>query len=105
MSGSDDKTIRVWDVNTRQAIKILTGHNNAVRYARFSLNGKLIISCDTKSEIKIWRVSIFELITTINTGHSNIWCCDSTSNGEYFLTSEYANRECSVKKWDFRLLN
>ena len=89
VSGSDDKTIRVWDVNTKQAIKTLTGHNNAVRYVRFSLNGKLIISCShaAKSEIKIWRVSNSELITTINTGQKDIWYCDLTSNGEYFLTS------------------
>ena len=70
VSGSDDKTIRVWDVNTRQAIKTLTGHNNEVRYVRFSQNGKLIISCscEQESELKIWRVSNFELIATINTG-------------------------------------
>ena len=107
VSGSDDKTIRVWDVNTRQAIKTLTGHNNGVWYARFSKNGKLIISCshESKSDIKIWRVSSSELITTINTGQKNIWNCDLTSKDEYFLTSEYVyNAPNSVKKWDFRSL-
>ena len=69
VSGSDDKTIRVWDVNTKQAIKTLTGHNNSVYYVRFSQNGKLVISCDygNTSEIKIWRVLNYELVTTINT--------------------------------------
>ena len=89
VSGSNDSTIRVWDVNTKQAIKTLTGHNN-VEYVRFSLNGRLLISCsnDNNSEIKIWRVSNSEVITTINTGQSGVWHCDLTSNGEYFLTSE-----------------
>ena len=53
-SGSDDTTIRVWDVKTGQTIKTLTGHINWVRSLAVIADGTL--ASGSYREIKIWTL-------------------------------------------------
>ena len=43
-SGSDDKTVRVWHVETGECIKTFEGHNGSVNSVCFSSDGKKIAS-------------------------------------------------------------
>ncbi|MDE0313890.1 MAG: hypothetical protein OXM61_03230, partial [Candidatus Poribacteria bacterium] len=44
VSGSDDKTIRLWDTNTGEHIRTLSGHTNSVNGVSFSPDGTTIVS-------------------------------------------------------------
>ena len=44
VSGSDDKTLKVWDAATGQETLTLKGHTDAVRSVAFSPDGKRIVS-------------------------------------------------------------
>jgi len=56
ISGSEDNTIKVWDVNTRQAILSLEGHTGVVlAVATHPLDKSTIISGGMDSTIKIWN--------------------------------------------------
>ncbi|MDB9356222.1 protein kinase, partial [Nodularia spumigena CS-587/03] len=43
-SGSDDKTIKLWNVLTGKDISTLTGHNYSIRSIAFSSDGKILAS-------------------------------------------------------------
>ena len=44
VSGSADKTVRVWDVASREELDVLAGHESSVRFVAFSPDGLRIVS-------------------------------------------------------------
>jgi WD40 repeat protein len=56
-SGSEDGTIKLWDVNTGEEIRTLKGHSWRVRSVAFSPDGRLIASGSGDWTIKLWDVN------------------------------------------------
>ena len=69
VSGSDDKTIKVWNLHTGELRHTLTGHSNSVYCVAISPDGKTIISGSSDKTIKVWNLYTGELRNTL-TGHS-----------------------------------
>ncbi len=64
-TGSDDNTIKLWEVKTGQEIATLSGHSWSVTGLIFDLTGEFLISSSKDKTIKIWRVSNQEEIITL----------------------------------------
>ncbi len=56
-SGSDDQTVRLWDIHTGECKRILQGHNNWVRSVAFSPDGKLLASGSGDHSVKLWETN------------------------------------------------
>ncbi|MCA9194477.1 MAG: protein kinase [Planctomycetales bacterium] len=56
ISGSDDKTVRVWDVDAQSATAVFTGHPSAVIHAAF-LDEQRAISVDKSGQAIIWDIA------------------------------------------------
>jgi len=58
VSGSGDKTIRVWDASTGvEMLPPLQGHNNRVQSVAFSPDGSKIVSGSDDKTIRVWDAS------------------------------------------------
>jgi len=55
-SGSGDKTIKLWDVETWDEIRTLKGHSFGVNSVTFSPDGRLLASGSEDETIKLWDV-------------------------------------------------
>ena len=62
ISGSDDKSIKIWDINSHKCINTLNGHTSTV-YSVFAINN-LIISGSSDKSIKIHEYITNEQIFT-----------------------------------------
>ena len=69
-SGSDDYTIKLWNIETGKEIKTLTGHSSFVFTVSFSPDGKTLASGSYDKTIKLWNVATGKEIKTL-TGHSD----------------------------------
>jgi WD40 repeat protein len=56
ISGSYDKTVRLWNVTNGKLLKTLTGHSGHVTSVAFHPNGKQVASCAYENTVRIWTV-------------------------------------------------
>ncbi|MDJ0707712.1 MAG: DnaJ domain-containing protein [Leptolyngbyaceae cyanobacterium MO_188.B28] len=73
VSGSFDKTVKLWSVNSGQLLSTVTGHSREVNCVAFSPNSKLFASGSGDKTIKVWEVVSGRLICTLGgpfSGHS-----------------------------------
>jgi WD40 repeat protein len=52
----DDDTIHIWDVETREEIFSLYGHNDAITGLQFTADGKLLLSTSADGTIRLWGI-------------------------------------------------
>ena len=57
VSGSDDNTIRIWNVEGGKEDKRLSGHSHAVRSVAWSPNGERIVSGSADRTIRVWKAT------------------------------------------------
>ena len=70
VSGSDDNTIILWNVETGQKLHTLKGHNGPVYSVNFSPDGKTLVSGSDDKTIKLWNVEKPQEIHTLK-GHDD----------------------------------
>ena len=68
-SGSNDSTIKFWEVSTGRCIQILH-HTNHVRSVAFSPDGQLLASSGNDSTVKLWEVATGNCLKTLQ-GHTH----------------------------------
>jgi len=61
-SGSEDATIKLWDLDTGQNERNLKGHTGKIQKICFNSKGDLLASCANDNDIKIWNMSKFTCI-------------------------------------------
>ncbi len=69
-SGSWDRTVRLWDVDTGNAITTLVGHTDWVWSVVFSPDGKTLASGSDDNTVRLWDVHTGNAITTL-VGHTD----------------------------------
>ncbi|MEP7336891.1 MAG: AAA-like domain-containing protein [Acidobacteriota bacterium] len=69
-SGSADKTIKLWNVATKQPIATLSGHILDVRDVAFSPDGNTLASGSGDKTVKLWNAATGQLIATLSR-HTN----------------------------------
>ncbi|HEY9635274.1 MAG TPA: serine/threonine-protein kinase [Coleofasciculaceae cyanobacterium] len=68
-SGSDDKSIRLWNLDTGQAISTLIGHSQSVQSVAFNPDGTILATGSDDQTVKLWNLNDHQEICTFF-GHS-----------------------------------
>ncbi|CAD5948055.1 serine/threonine-protein kinase [Planktothrix agardhii] len=95
-SGSDDNTIKLWDVQNRRQIATFTGHSSPVLSVAFSPDGRTLASGSYKT-IKLWDVQNRREVATL-TGHSDyVWSVAFSPDGRTLASGSW---DKTIKLWD-----
>lgn len=74
LTTSDDRTIKVFDYQSKNVVATLSGHAHNVSFAIWHPELPLIISGSEDSTIKLWNSRSYKLEKTINFGMERVWC-------------------------------
>jgi F-box and WD-40 domain protein 1/11 len=73
VSGSRDKTLRVWDMKTRRLVRgPITGHRGSVLCLQFDSDPDedIIVSGSSDSDVIVWKFSTGQIIQRLNRAHT-----------------------------------
>ena len=97
ISGSVDKTIKIWDLVTGTEKFTVKGHSYSVKVIVFTPDGKTVISASTDNTIKIWDVETGTEKFTLK-GHSSwVSAIALTPDGKILISGSHDN---TIKIWE-----
>jgi hypothetical protein len=97
LSGSWDKTLKLWDIALGSEIRTFTGHTHWVNSVAFSPDGHYALSGSDDDTLKLWDVATGAEIRTF-TGHT--WGVSSVAfspDGRYAFSGSY---DRTLKMWE-----
>ncbi|QGA18984.1 hypothetical protein EYB26_006669 [Talaromyces marneffei] len=99
VSGSVDRTIKLWDTKTGSELQTLKGHSASVTSVAFSSDGQTVASGSWDSTIKLWDTKAGSELQILK-GHS-AWVSSVafSSNGQ---TVASGSNDGTIKLWDTR---
>src|SRR5258708_14254868 len=56
VSGSEDRTLRLWEIETGRELKQLTGHNEEITAVAFAPDGRRVIAGSRDRTLRLWDV-------------------------------------------------
>mmetsp|Transcript_8761 Transcript_8761/g.27558 ORF Transcript_8761/g.27558 Transcript_8761/m.27558 type:complete len:841 (-) Transcript_8761:1009-3531(-) len=73
LSGADDKTIKIWDYQTKACIQTLEGHSNNVCSVLFHPRLPVLVSASEDGTVRVWHATTYRAETTLNYGLERAW--------------------------------
>jgi WD40 repeat protein len=97
LSGSWDKTLKLWEISSGRKIRSFTGHSDNITSVAFSPDGKYALSGSWDKTLKLWEISSGMELKSF-TGHSdNVTSVTFSPDGKYALSGSW---DKTLKLWE-----
>jgi WD40 repeat protein len=96
-SPTRDYTIQLWDVETREEIRRLAGHEGPVTALHFSPDGSTLISGSIDESLRLWNVATGQEIRRFDGHTGGVLSLDISANGRFAISGA---QDSNVMIWD-----
>jgi WD40 repeat protein len=97
VSGSDDKTIKIWDLNTGDLKQTLTNHKSSVYSVAISPDCNTVVSGSEDKTIKIWDLNTGDLKQTLTGRKSSVYSVVISPDCNTVISG---SSDKTIKIWD-----
>jgi len=98
ISGSRDKTIKIWDIFSTCCVYTLIGHDNWIRNLLVHPNGNYILSASDDKSIRVWDLKTGRCCKKIVDAHER-FVVSLAINNKYPIMASGSNDQ-TIKVWD-----
>lgn len=99
-SGSDDRTVKLWDVVHASLIHTFFDHAGMVTDVKYHPDGSCLATCSTDKKIKIFDCRSQRLLQHYDAHNEAVNSVSFHSNGQYLVSS---SNDATIKIWDLRM--
>ncbi|MFL5282107.1 MAG: WD40 repeat domain-containing protein [Rhodopila sp.] len=96
-SGSEDHTIRIWDVASGDCLMTLCGHEDFVRTCAFSPDGTRLASGSDDRTIRVWDTASGDCLMALLHDGDWVWTCAFSPDGRQIASASAGG---TLRLWD-----
>lgn len=96
-TGSDDRTIKIWSLNTRKQLRTLKGHSQWVYSVAISPDDRTVVSGSKDETIKVWNLNTGQELRSLRAHASYINSVAISPDGQKIASGSY---DKTVKIWN-----
>jgi WD40 repeat protein/tRNA A-37 threonylcarbamoyl transferase component Bud32 len=96
-SGSDDKTVKIWDLKYKKEVRTFRGHSGKVYAVAISPDNQSVVSGSNDKTLKIWDFNTGKAIRTLSGHQGLISSVAITPDGQTVVSGSY---DKTLKMWN-----
>ena len=97
LTGSRDKTVRLWDVATGRCLNRLEGHGDGVNDLAWSADGRRALTCSNDKTVRLWDVATGRCLRVLEGHTSAVNSVAWSADGRHAITG---SDDTTVRFWD-----
>ena len=97
VSGSNDKTLRVWELASGQCVRALEGHTDRVQSVAITPDGRYTVSGSNDKTLRVWELFSGRCIRTVEGHSSYVFCVAITPDGRYAVSGSF---DKTLRVWE-----
>jgi WD40 repeat protein len=97
ISGSDDTTLKVWDIESGVEIRTMKGHTDTVLAVSVTPDGRRVISGSNDNTLKVWDMETGVEIRTMKGHTGGVYAVSVTPDGRRAISG---SDDTTLKVWD-----
>jgi WD40 repeat protein/serine/threonine protein kinase len=97
LSGSDNTTLCLWEIETGQCLCTFEGHSKGVRSVCFSPDGQFALSSGWDKTLRLWNVITGENVITLEGHKYTVNSVSFSPDGQFVLSGGY---DKTMRLWD-----
>ncbi len=98
LSGSDDRTVRLWDIESGDCVRVFEQPGDRVRAVTVSPDGQFAASGGDDFQVFLWNLRTFEWVKTLPTAPSRVWTVAFQQQGEKLLLAAGGDKQ-TLRLW------
>jgi len=99
LSAGEDRTLKLWDLETGEEVKTFKYHDDGVNCCAFSFDGKLIVSGSKDETVKLWNAMTCEELARLEGHYDPVNSCSFSPDGKTIVS---AGDDGTIIFWDTR---
>ena len=99
LSGSADRTMRMWDIESGRCLQVFKGHSKEVNSVFLGNNGLYALSGSADCTIKLWDLASGSCRKTYEGHTDSVSCVLMTSDGRYLISGS-GGTDSTIRLWE-----
>jgi WD40 repeat protein len=97
VSGSNDRTIRVWNADGGNELLVIRGHDDSVVSVCFSPDGQRIASASADLTVRIWDATTGNVVAVCRGHRTDVKSVRFSPDGKWIISG---SQDCTLRLWN-----